>query len=563
MKQYSRYVTYLILVLLLVFLQMNTISDDLSEVKAFRGGTLEDEVFEPMIAKSINEENKLKFSVDGKEMPLTNDCLFVDSKMNLLGSLSFIRDTYSCSARLYQNSDIKIQRGRQVLRLKVNSLEATLNNDAFSLTASPIIEGKIAYVPLSEISQLFGFGYEWNEEKLTLSLDTKNAGKATLPDTFDLRNEERVSSIRNQGNESTCWAYAAIGALESSLLPESANAFSPNDLIDRKGYSYIDRDGGDFSQAAAYFLSWKGPKSDKSNSLDYHVQGLKFFDSDDIDSIKWAIFKDGGVSTSIYIDNADENMAASKYYNPLANAYCYTGQKEPNHDVVIIGWDDDFPKEKFNGHAIGNGAFICQNSWGSSFGENGVFYVSYYDTNVGDQSVSYFDIESSLNYDEIYQSDLYGWTGQIGYQKENVLGANVFTAKTDMSIKAAGFYALDKQSFYELYFVPEFTGVDSLSNRTLVASGSLNDAGYYTIPFTTEALAEAGKKFAIILSITTPGSTEPMAIEYKSERIDGDIDITDGTSYISKNGIKWESVEENFNANICLKAYGDYDDPEE
>lgn len=561
MKQYSRYITYFIIILIVVFFQMNTLNDDLATVQAFRGGTLEDDVFDPMIAKSINDENTFKFSIDGKETPLSDGSLYVDSKMNLLGSLSFIRETFSMSARLYDKNDIKMQRGSKILTLTINSLDATLNDDAIMLSAEPQIVGNTAYVPISDIAQLFNYGYDWDDTTYMLSLDTKNAGKAVLPGHFDLRDDSRVSSIRDQGDENTCWAYAAIGALESSLLPEKKYEFSPDDLINKKGYSYTDKDGGDYSQAAGYFLSWKGPKEkEKESSASVHVQGLKFYSNDDIDKIKWAVFKDGGVSTSLYIDNALAGMHESKYYNSKANAYCYDGSEKPNHDVVIIGWDDSFPKERFRGKARGNGAFICQNSWGESFGESGVFYVSYFDSDIGDQAVSYYDVEPVNNYDEIYQSDLTGWTGQIGYQKENVLGANCFTAKTDIEIKAAGFYALDKQNFYDLYFVPDFTDVDSLANRTLVASGGLEDAGYYTVPFSSSVEVKKGEKFAIILSITTIGSNEPMAIEYQSDNIDGDIDVSDGESYISKNGITWESVEKNFNANICLKAYGDYTD---
>ena len=73
------------------------------------------------------------------------------------------------------------------------------------------------------------------------------------------------------------------------------------------------------------------------------------------------------------------------------------GQDKPNHDVVMIGWDDNYPKENVNVDLEGDGAFICQNSWGSSCGDNGVFYVSYYDTNVGTHNVVYTDIDSTDN----------------------------------------------------------------------------------------------------------------------------------------------------------------------
>ena len=65
----------------------------------------------------------------------------------------------------------------------------------------------------------------------------------------------------------------------------------------------------------------------------------------------------------------------SKYYNKEKAAYCYIGEEKPNHDIVIIGWDDNYPKENFLADIESNGAFICQSSWGDKFGENGIFYV--------------------------------------------------------------------------------------------------------------------------------------------------------------------------------------------
>jgi len=56
------------------------------------------------------------------------------------------------------------------------------------------------------------------------------------------------------------------------------------------------------------------------------------------------------------------------------------------------------------------------NSWGDSFGDDGLFYVSYYDSNIGIHNVVYTRVEDNDNYDNIYQSDLCGWVGQLGYE---------------------------------------------------------------------------------------------------------------------------------------------------
>ena len=53
-----------------------------------------------------------------------------------------------------------------------------------------------------------------------------------------------------------------------------------------------------------------------------------------------------------------------------------------NHEVAIVGWDDNYSRTNFRNYAsIGDGAWIVKNSWGSNWADNGYFYVSYYDVN--------------------------------------------------------------------------------------------------------------------------------------------------------------------------------------
>ncbi len=143
------------------------------------------------------------------------------------------------------------------------------------------------------------------------------------------------------------------------------------------------------------------------------------------------------------------------------------------------------------------------------------FYVSYYDTNIGTHNEVYTGVENTDNYDNIYQSDLCGWVGKMGYDKEDMYGANVFTATSDQNIKAASFYATASDTSYELYIVNDFKDEYSFAGRKKkVAEGTLENAGYYTIKFDEEVPVTEGERYAVVLHI--PESTHPMAIEYDS-----------------------------------------------
>lgn len=432
--------------------------------------------------------------------------------------------------------------------------------------ASPMtyIDGEY-YVAAKTVAEKLDFNYNWDIEKnQAIAVDAAKDSKI-LPLQYDLRDRQRAPKIKNQGPFGTCWAFAALSAMESALLPEEEWELSPDHMTLQNGFVRRQAEGGEYTMGMAYLAAWQGPVNEKDDPYGdgvsekglkpvKHVQEIQLLDGKDFEKIKESVFLYGGVQTAIYsaLENANAN---SPYYNSKTYAYCYAGAEKPNHEIMIIGWDDTFPKENFNLEVEDDGAFLCQNSWGEEFGDQGVFYVSYYDVNIGSHGVIYTGIEETDNYDQIYQSDLCGWVGQLGYNKESVYGANVYTARSAETLQAAGFYATGKETSYELYVVNHFENTDSLTQRVKVASGVLANPGFYTINFEKECQVEQGEKFAVVLQVTTPGSVHPLAIEYAADEMTAGVDLSDGQGYISSGGKKWESAEDKQDCNLCLKVY--------
>lgn len=402
-----------------------------------------------------------------------------------------------------------------------------------------------------------------------LSLITEDVSEeeaVELPIKYEYTVQEGMPSVKNQEGSNTCWAFASLTALESSKSAEFQDKYSVDHLRLQNPFGREFEDGGSYVVPMAYLLSWNGPVPEEEDPFDgtsseelepvVHVQEIRISEPKDYDAIKRFVYLYGGVETALYLD-FNEFMQSSACYNEETYAYCYQGEEISNHDVVIIGWDDTFPKENFHGDVTADGAFLCQNSWGTTFGNQGKFYVSYEDVNIGGYGVVYSGIESKENYDRIYQSDLCGFTAQIGYENEECWFANVYTPKEDVNLRAAGFYATGKNTAYQLYVVPEFQEVSSLKRPTLLCKGVLKDAGYYTIPFPKSVQVEAGKDFAVVVNIDTEGAEYPVAIECPVEGLSEKADLSDGRGYLSYQGIVWEHIEETKNYNICLKVYAD------
>lgn len=535
------------------------------EIDTFRGKDLDTTVWNPLIAETVNEK-KIELTIDGIHYSSADTEIYMDDSLNLMVPVTILRDGLNCSAHVYDKTELVVEKYNDEISYRVGAETAIVNEKSVQLTSALTERDGTLFVPIKSLSEEMGYSYTWDIATNSSTANNERTNSTNVPSSYDLRERGRSGIVKNQGVYGTCWAFAALSAMESSLLPEETITFSPDHMANQNDFILTSKDGGDYTIGMAYLAAWQGPvyevddpygdgESVEGLTARKHVQESQIIESKDFDQIKKAVFQYGGVQSSIYNDLKNYNSVSS-YYNREKSAYCYIGTEKPNHDIVIVGWDDNYPKENFTEELEGDGAFLCQNSWGENFGDNGYFYISYYDTNIGIHNVVYTKIEDIDNYDHIYQSDLCGWVGQLGYGQDHAYGANVYEANGEETLEAVSFYATGRDTEYRVYVVENFDDVSTLSeSRKSLAKGTLSNAGYYTIPLDQEVTLTAGERYAIVLEITTPDSQRPLAIEYVADNTTKNVTLDDGEGYLSVNGIYWESMENSYGCNLCLKAF--------
>jgi len=392
----------------------------------------------------------------------------------------------------------------------------------------------------------------------------------SLPSSYDLRNYNRVTSVRNQGSCGSCWAFATYGSTESVLKTGETWDFSENNLKNTHGFDYGSCAGGNYDMSTAYLTRWSGPITEAVDPYNAgsnysppglspvkHVQDVLYIpgrnSSLDNDNIKNAIMTYGGVATAFFWSDS--------YYSTTNKNYYYSASSsQDNHGITLIGWNDNYDRNNFKYKPTGNGAFLAKNSWGSSWGDGGYFWISYYDTRLARYfSNAVFFTEPLTNYDYIYQYDPLGWVSSVGYGTNTAWGANKFTSARDEQLEAVGFYTASPNTAYEVYIHKNPTnGPLNTTGSAASKTGTINVPGYHTIPLSNPVPLKSGDTFSVVVKITTPGYNYPIPYEYPYPGYSSKATSLPGQSYISSSGgsgtwldiTNWQA-----NANVCIKGY--------
>ena len=344
-----------------------------------------------------------------------------------------------------------------------------------------------------------------------------------LPEQYDLRNvegESHLSPIRDQGSYGTCWTFATMACLEWAIRRDEGidSDLSENNLANMHGFLWGYGYGGNNEMALAAILREECPVSEALDPYPHpgasvRERGVRVprkvvfvpvrssvsdpaqLESD-LHEIKQAVFDYGPLATSY------------AHYDAFCNGSSYycSDPSNSNHAVAIVGWNDNYPASNFKVRPPGNGAFIIRNSWGTGVFDSGYMYISYYDATLGveDVQVAYASLSDGSDYGRVYQYDPQGYVGTSGFSGfTEVNVANIFTARTNETLSAFGFYALEPGISYEASIVrnAHFDGDQLTGDWTLVKGGACENAGYEVIPFDTEVAVAGGEQFAIAVKI--------------------------------------------------------------
>ena len=539
MKRFGLLLLLIPTIALLVFAGKTMESGDFSIEKT---GTVEwDVALWKSLVFAVDDQARITVESSGRAVARVTGA-FVTNDLDIIVPARFANDVFDCFAYTDKADVVHLRRGDYSLEVPASR------------------------VSVSEVCDGLNLGYEFDVKNSKLIVMPNNLDEKALPAKFDLRDYNRAPEVKNQGDLETCWAFAALSCVEAANRPREEIELSVDHLAYNNSFGLDVKRGGAYTMGMSYLLGWQGPVMEEQDPYNdgetnatlspvKHVQEIRFMDEKDYEEIKRSIYKYGPIETNIK-NTLKGASASSPEYNETNHAYYYSGTSRPSHEIIIVGWDDDYPKENFNTTPEGNGAFICQNSWGKDFGEDGYFYVSYYDSIVGAANMVYSSVEEPDNYDSIYQTDLCGWVGQVGTGNEHACAMNVYTAKDDSDLEAMGFYATSKGMSYKLYVINDFTDCRNVDLTVLepVAVGSLDMMGFYTIPIDKVALKK-GERFAVAMALYSPENSHPIAVEHRSTDITKNAEISDGEGYISVKGIYWGNTEKDYECNICLKAY--------
>ena len=384
--------------------------------------------------------------------------------------------------------------------------------------------------------------------------------KDALPSSYDSRNNNYVTSVKNQNPYGSCWAHAAMACVESYMIKHAvpvgtgAAATTSLNLSETQhcffNYSYAydaermtegDKStpddtclnqGGNGEMSAYTLMHWTGAADENAaNALKYsnassvassglnsqyayqydvsHVQNSEWIPGTDIEAIKRAIMNYGAGNISYYESgNAKTYICTIDKTSQESSSHIWA-----NHAITVIGWDDSIAATRFSPNRPSSpGAWICKNSWGTSYFNQGYCYISYEDTSVLEGYIYFYDAEPIDNYDHNYQYDgscnvvCYGkgWSNSIGYYEgfaNNTKVANVFTAKGNERLDAVGYCNWDEGLTYtvEIYKNPTH-GNPSSGTLMSTQTGYITFSGYYTIPLDTPVSLSAGDAFSVVIT---------------------------------------------------------------
>lgn len=189
MKYSKRYVIFGMILIAALFLKFNTFVSGYEKIESFRGAKLEAETWNPLIASSVND-NLLSLMIDNKEYTNEDYSFYMDDNLNIMVPVTILRDALNCSARVYNENSLLVEKHSSEIEFPLNEMTAKVNGKEEEIISPFTKVDDDYYVSLNDLANYLDYSYSWNiQENIASAMDT--SGNVTIiPTKYDLREKK-------------------------------------------------------------------------------------------------------------------------------------------------------------------------------------------------------------------------------------------------------------------------------------------------------------------------------------------------------------------------------------
>lgn len=223
-----------------------------------------------------------------------------------------------------------------------------------------------------------GFRPELKKERIEIA-ELSNIQGSSLPKEVDWRSKGIVTPIKNQYSCGSCWAFAAVAAIEgqNALVNQKLVSLSEQNLVDcsyfqgdlgcfgglpDNAYKYVMENQGIDTEASYPYYGWPGFLcAFNADNVGANVTGFVDLPSEDELALQQAVARVGPISIGMDASHDSFQSYNGGIYNDVA-----CNATNLDHGVTVVGY----------GTENGTDFWWVKNSWGTTWGLEGYFKLA-------------------------------------------------------------------------------------------------------------------------------------------------------------------------------------------